>query len=151
MTPEHIEWVRSYLTEVFQQPGLYRFLGLQITEIAEGKIVISMEVAEEHGNIFGYVHGGTLASLADVTMGFPCYTVGKSIVTIDMNISYIKGAPVGSTITAVGEIISNGNSIIRSVGEIYNGEELLASSQASYFIVGNFTKDDYPTPVFSKK
>lgn len=144
MTPEHLEWVRNYLTEMFQQTNLNNFLGLRIVEIAEGKIVLSMEVAEKHSNIYRYVHGGTLASLSDVVMGFPCYTLGKSIVTIDINISYIKSAPVGSILTAVGRIISNGNSIIRSVGEIYNREELLVSSQASYFVIGDFTKDNHP-------
>lgn len=151
MTPEHLEWVRNYLIEVYQQPGLDKFLGLQIVEVAEGKVVLSMEVAEEHGNIYGSVHGGTLASLADVAMGFPCVTMGKRIVTIDMNISYIKGAPTGSTLTAVGELISNGNSILRSEGAIYNGEELLVKAQASYFIIGSLTKDDYPQPVSRKK
>lgn len=144
MTPEHFEWVRNHLTEIFQQPGLNRFLGLQIIEVAEGKIVLSMEVAEEHGNILGYAHGGTLASFADVTMGFPCMTLGKLGVTIDMNISYIDNAPTGSRITGVGRIISNGNRIIRSVGEIYDGEKLLVTAQASYYVVGDFTKDDHP-------
>lgn len=147
MTPEHLEWVSNFLPELLQQPGLDKFLGLQVVEIAAGKVILSMKVAPEHSNFYGSVHGGTLASIADVAMGFPCVTVGKRIVTIDMNISYIKGVPTGSTLTAVGRIVSNGNSIIRSVGEIYNGEELLATSQASYFIIGDFTKDDHPMPV----
>jgi len=151
MTPEHLEWVRSFFPEMVQQPGLDKFMGLHIVEVLEGRVVLSMEVAQQHSNIYGAVHGGTLASIADVAMGFPCVTLGKRIVTIDMNISYIKSAPTGSTLTAVGKIISNGNTVIRSEGEIYNGEELLVKSQASYFIIGNFTEDDHPQPVFSEK
>lgn len=151
MTPEHLEWVRKHFAELVLASGFDQFLGMKAVEITEGKVVLSMKIAEKHGNIYGSVHGGILASVADIVMGIPCMTLGKRIVTIDMSVSFIKNAPTGSTITAVGRIISKGNRVIRSVGEIYNGEELLVRAQASYFVTGDFTEDDYPEPALSKK
>lgn len=150
MTPEHLAWVRDYLREINQTPILENFLDLQVVEVAEGKAVYRTKIAEKHSNIYGFVHGGTLASIVDVAMGVSCVTLGRRIVTIDMNTSYIKSVPTGSTLTVVGEVISNGNTIMRAVGEIFCEQQLIARSQASYFVIGDFTKDDHPQPAFSK-
>jgi acyl-CoA thioesterase len=144
MSLEHLLWVRNYLEETYQKPILENFLELEVVELEEGKIVIRTKVIDKHCNLYGFVHGGTLASISDVAMGVSCATLGKRVVTIDMNISYIKNVPVGSTLTAVGQVISNGKTIMRATGEIFNGEQLLVRSQASYFVTGDFCKDDYP-------
>lgn len=147
MTQEHLSWLRNYLKEIYQTPILENFLDLQVVELAEGKITYSMKINEEHSNVYGFVHGGTLASISDVAMGVSCFTLGKRVVTIDMSISYIKNTPTRSTLTAVGKVISKGNSIMRAVGEIFNEKhQLLVRSQASYFVVGDFHENDYPQP-----
>jgi uncharacterized protein (TIGR00369 family) len=147
MSVEHLLWVQNYLKETYQTPVLENFLGLEIVELTEGKVIYRTKVIDKHCNLYGFVHGGTFASIADVAMGVSCATLGKRVVTIDMSISYIKNVPAGSTLTAVGEVISNGNTIMRATGEIFNEQQqLLIKSQASYFVTGNFCKDDYPQP-----
>ena len=146
MTQEHLSWVRNYLTEIYQTPILENFLGLQIIELSEGKIIYSTKIIDKHSNMYGSVHGGTLASISDIAMGVSCLTLGKRVVTIDMSISYIKNVPTGSTLTAIGKVISNGRTIMRAVGEIYNEQQLLIRSQASYFVTGDFCENDYPQP-----
>ncbi len=145
MTKEHLLWVRNYLNEIYQTPILENFLEPEIVEVEKGKIKYRIKINDKHCNIYGYVHGGTFASISDVVMGVSCITLGKRVVTTDMSISYIKNVHVGSTLTAVGEVISNGKTIIRAVGEIYNEQQqLLVSSHASYFVIGDFCEDDYP-------
>lgn len=144
MTQEHISWVRNYLTEAYKAPILENFLDLQIQEISEGTVTFSIKIAEKHSNIYGFVHGGTLASISDIVMGVSCITLAKRIVTIDMSTSYIKNAPVGSTLTAIGKVISNGKTIMRASSEVYHDDQLLVRAQASYFVIGNFSEDDYP-------
>ena len=144
MTQEHILWLEMYLKEIYQAPILENFLDLQILEIEEGKVTYSTKIIDMHSNFYGFVHGGTLSSICDVAMGVACITLGKRVVTIDMSISYIKNAPTGSTLTAVGEVISDGRTIMRAVGEVYHDQKLLVRSQASYFVTGNFYENDYP-------
>lgn len=144
MSLEHLLWVRDYLEETYQTPILENFLELEVVELEEGKITYRTKIIDKHCNLYGFVHGGTLASISDVAMGVSCATLGKRVVTLDMNISYIKNVPVGSTLTAVGQVISNGKTIMRATGEIFNGEQLLVRSQASYFVTGDFCKDGYP-------
>lgn len=143
---KYLSWVENYFKQIYQTPILENFLGLQIVEIAEGKACFRTKIIDKHCNIYGFVHGGTFASITDVAMGVACVTLGKRIVTIDMSISYIKNVHKGSTITAVGEVISNGKTIMRATGKIFDEQQqLLITSQASYYITGEFEEnDDYP-------
>lgn len=145
MSEKHLLWLQNYLEETYKTPILENFLNLQIIEISEGKVIYQTEIIDKHCNVYGYVHGGTLASIADVVMGVSCVTLGKRIVTTDMSISYIKNVREGSKITAVGEVINNGNNMMRGVCKIFDEEQqLLVQSQASYFVIGNFDNADYP-------
>ena len=148
MNQEHISWLKKYLKETYQAPILENFLNLQILEIEEGKVTLSSKIVDLHSNFYGFIHGGTLSSICDVAMGVACITLEKRVVTIDMSISYIKNAPAGSTLTAVGKVISDGRTIMRAVGEVYFGQQLLARSQASYYVTGNFVEKDHPKPKY---
>ncbi len=144
MPQEYILWVENYLKEIYKTPILEKFLDLKVVEIEEGKIIYQTKIIDKHCNMYGFVHGGTFASISDVAMGVSCITMGKRVVTVDMNISYIKNVEVGSTLSAVGRVISNGKTIMRAVGEIYDEEQqLLVRSQASYFVTGDFSEKDY--------
>lgn len=145
MSKEHLLWVRKYLKAAYKTPILENFLDLQVIDIEEGKISYRTKISNKHCNIYGFVHGGTLASISDVAMGVSCITLGKRVVTTDMGISYIKNVPEGSILTAVGKVISNGRTIMRAECEIFNEQkQLLVSSHASYFVTGDFCKNDYP-------
>lgn len=151
MNLDHLTWFRNYLISIYQTPILENFLDLDIIDLAEGKAVYAAKIASRHSNIYGFAHGGTLAALADIAMGASCITLGKRIVTIDMNINFIKGAPTGSQLTVNGEVINSGNTIMRAAAEIFNDQnQLLVRSQASYFITGVFNEKDYPQPVLTE-
>lgn len=145
MSEQHLLWLRNYFEENYQKSILENFLNPEIVEISEGKVIYEIKIMDKHCNIYGYIHGGALASIADVVMGVSCVTLGKRIVTTDMSISYIKNVSAGSTITAVGEVTSNGNNMMRGVCKIFDEQEqLLVQAQASYFVIGDFSNGDYP-------
>lgn len=141
---KHLAWVRDYFKKSLRTPVLENFLGLRITGMKKGRVTCGMKAAQRHGNIYGTLHGGTLAAVADFAMGVACISTGRRVVTIDMNISYIKSAPAGSSIKAVGEVVSGGKRIMRAEGKIYRGGQLLARTQASYYVTGDFTAADHP-------
>jgi len=58
-----------------------------------------------------------------------------------MNLSYIKNVPSGNLLTAVGEVISSGNTIMRASSEVYCDQQLLVKAQATYFITGEFSSN----------
>ncbi len=139
MSKEYLLWFYNYLKEIYQTPILENFLGLEVIEIMEGKVKYRIKIIDKHCNVYGFVHGGTLASISDAVMGASCSTMGKRSVTTDMSISYIKNVTTGSILTAVGEVISNGATIMRAVAKIFDEEQqLLVSAHGSYFITGNY-------------
>ncbi len=145
MSENSLTWVENYFREAFQGPVLENFLDIKIEELSEGKTVYKTKIIDKHCNMYGYVHGGTLASISDAVMGSSCITLGRRVVTIDMNISYIKNVTMGSTLTAVGEVIANGKNIMRALGKIFDeNHQLLVRSEASYFVTGDFSKEDHP-------
>lgn len=143
---KHLAWVKKYFNKTGRAPVLEDFLGLRLTALEEGKAGCAMTAAPKHSNIYGTVHGGTFAAVADFAMGVACVTTGKRVVTIDMNVSYIKSAPAGSRLKAVGEVVSRGKRIMRAEGKIFCGDLLLARAQASYYVTGEFHAGDYPGP-----
>jgi len=144
MSKTHLKWVEGYFRKIYRSKILENFLKMKLVGIGVGKVTCKTTILDRHCNLYGSIHGGTLASIADTVMGTSCVTLGRRVVTIDMTISYIKSAPVGSTLTAVGEVVSSGKTIMRAVGLIYSGKELLARSQASYFVTGEFHEKDHP-------
>ena len=144
MTNTHLKWVEKYFRKIYRTRILENFLKLKLVKVQTGRITSATKIADAHCNLYGFIHGGTLASIADTVMGSACVTLGRRVVTIDMTISYIKGASVGSTLTATGWVVSSGKNIMRSVSEIYSGKELLARAQASYFVTGEFHEKDHP-------
>lgn len=144
VTKAHLNWVKDYFRKACRTPVLENFLGAEVVSLAEGRSVCRMKTDAGHANIYGTVHGGTLAALSDFAMGVACVSTGRRVVTIDMNISYIKGAPSGGALKAEGEVISSGKRIMRAEGKIYSGRQLLVRTQASYYVTGEFHSGDYP-------
>lgn len=144
MTNNHLIWLRNHLEDTYQSDILENFLNLRVIEINSGSVTYEIKTKGKHSNFYGFVHGGTLSSVSDIVMGVSCITLRKRVVTIDMSVSYIKGAPSGSTLIAKGMVVSEGNTIMRAVSEIYHEDQLLVRSQASYFIIGDFHEEDYP-------
>lgn len=145
MSKEHLVWLKSYLEENYNKSILENFLDPQIVEVTEGKVIYEMKIIYRHCNIYGYIHGGTLASIADIVMGVSCTTLGKRIVTTDLSISYIKNVNAGSTIKAVGKVVSDGENIMRCTCKIFDEhEKILVQAQASYFVIGSFDEINPP-------
>ena len=59
-----------------RQNAFANFIGLAITEIRPGAAVTEMEITENHMNPIGSVHGGCLATMADVTGGAAASSYG---------------------------------------------------------------------------
>src|SRR5512133_767936 len=115
------------------QPIFERLLKPKLFSLADGESVITMLVSEEHLNSQQKVHGGVLATLADLAMGAACVTYDKKVVTSDMNINFIGAASEGAELFASGKVIHNGKSLMRTTCLIRDESgRLLASASATF-------------------
>lgn len=116
-----------------------RWLGLQVTEVGEGKICVTLPWKEElvSNPTPPTVHGGILASLIDL-MGLYCVlTTGSiSLATVDLRVDYHRPAGTGALRAEAG-IIKLGSKVSTAETKVFgeNGK-LVASGRGVYLMAG---------------
>ena len=140
---DDLGWLRKRLTKLYKRNPHVKLLQIRVADISKGTAFLEMAAEyEKHGNLHGVVHGGAVASLADTAMGVACSTLGNKVVTVDMNINFIKNAGLG-IIRAVGKVLHSGRHTMVAEAEIFDtGNVLLAKARGTFFVVGQFEQGD---------
>lgn len=86
-------------------------LGLEVLELGEGMSRIRCEIRSHHLANNGYLHAGSVVTLADTAAGFGCvanYPVGANgFTTIELKTNFL-GTLLEGTMLAVGRMIHGG-------------------------------------------
>lgn len=120
-------------------PPVHEYLGLEI-ELRGDTTVVTMQLNDEvRGPAPGTIHGGILATLADVTAALTLSgnfdIATERPVTTDMHIRYYR-QPKGGPITATGRLVYRGRRILSAESSIVDGEgRELARATATFMIV----------------
>jgi uncharacterized protein (TIGR00369 family) len=121
---------------MFIQQPFDEFLGYQYERIDEDHVHITLPLKPLYINSGGVVHGGIISSLADVAM---CNTVEpdenrkQKVVTVDLNVTFLKGAK-GEFLIAQAALIKKGRNLSHAECLIYDAEEnLIAKAKAILF------------------
>lgn len=72
---------------------------------------VMLRVGEEHLRSLGLMHGGVSAAMLDSFMGRAAFAgspAGHHVVTVQLNVHFIRAARAGDTLIADGEIQHNG-------------------------------------------
>jgi uncharacterized protein (TIGR00369 family) len=114
-------------------------LGYDVTEAADGRVVITAEPNDSHLNPAGTVHGGLAATLLDSCMGLAVQSTleqGVSQTTLEFKISLLRPiTPATRLITAEGVVMSRGRRIGTAEGRITDGNgRLLAHGTTTCLI-----------------
>jgi uncharacterized protein (TIGR00369 family) len=125
---------------MIDQKNFDHFINPNIIKLEDGLAEVRWLPQPEHLNRFGAIHGGALAGLIDSVASITSLTKLKRIVTIEMNISYIKAATISNKILAKGVVIQAGKSLIRTTVELFNEEnQLITRGNLTFFILGDLT------------
>ncbi|HPX62257.1 MAG TPA: PaaI family thioesterase [Deltaproteobacteria bacterium] len=135
---DHSEHIRKHLDRLYARNPFVLLLGMEIVAISHGMVEITMPVdAERHANSHNMLHGGAVASLADTAMGVACATYGNRVVTVDLNINYIRNACVGDLVRGIGRVVHCGRNTMVVDGEMLGRDgRLIAKSRATFMNVG---------------
>ncbi len=138
-----LDWLKKHLNNLYEHNPYLQLLEMRIKHLEYGKAQLVMPIkASKHTNLYGVAHGGAVASLADTVMGVACATYGNRVVTIEMNINYIKSGQPGADIIGSSEVIHAGRQTMVVEGEIRDQQGiLLAKSRGTYCVIGRFDKD----------
>jgi uncharacterized protein (TIGR00369 family) len=132
-------WLKELLLHMHDRNLFAKYMGMDIMDIQEGESNVSMVVTHKHTNTRGVIHGGALVSLADMSMGLACHTLGRRIVTLDLNISFTRRAKEGDTVKASTKVIHSGKTTMVVEGDVTDSEgKLLAKARGTFFVIGRY-------------
>jgi uncharacterized protein (TIGR00369 family) len=104
------------------QPPFARLLGIELFDVGEGSVTMTLSPHEIHYNPMGCVHGGILTTLLDSVMSAAVHAAlppGKAYLTLGININFLK--PVyehSGEIMAHGTVVSIRRQVAAAEGRI---------------------------------
>uniref|UniRef100_A0A3B4BIE3 Acyl-coenzyme A thioesterase 13 n=1 Tax=Periophthalmus magnuspinnatus TaxID=409849 RepID=A0A3B4BIE3_9GOBI len=112
--------VRQLFRAMADTPGFDRVLN--VLSASPGKVVCEMQVAEEHTNRGGTLHGGMTATLVDVISTLAIMYSERSApgVSVDMNITYMNAAKVGEDVLITAQVLKQGKTLAFATVDLTN-------------------------------
>ncbi len=87
------------------------FIGIELTEMAEGKAKARLEIKHHHLNGVGLTQGGVIFTLADLVFAAASNAYGPVAVAINASISFVKATTVGAVLTAEAKELSRNHKL----------------------------------------
>jgi len=120
-----------------------KLFGFVIVKAQPGRVAVRMRVEERHMQVYGVVHGGVVAALADTAGGLAVYMAyprGTRVATVEMKINFLE-AVEGGNITAEAVVVRKGRHIAVTDCDVRDSSRRLLAKALMTFFVGPFRKD----------
>lgn len=88
-------------------------LGIEIVELARGRVVLDLPVRPEVTQQNGFVHAGAITSLADAAAGAAALSLmpeGKDVLSVEFKVNLLSPG-VGERLRATGTVVRSGRTI----------------------------------------
>lgn len=135
------EQAKTRVREIYEHNNFMRKCGIYIVDMVCGGATVAVKVDPvKHANLNGMAHGGLVATLADNATGVAGATLGKRVVTSTLATDFIKGAPVGTTISATSHVTYADDRLVTidiAITDLDNNA-LIAKATAAMIVVGAF-------------
>lgn len=113
----------------------HQWLGLKVVSVGDGEIELKATWRPEWvvNAERGYVHGGILATLVDLTADWALVSkTGRGVPTVDLRVDYHRPA-MGGDLTAKGKVVKFGGTLSVAEAQILDQDgKLLASGRGVY-------------------
>jgi uncharacterized protein (TIGR00369 family) len=129
--------ILSALRERVEGSPFHAGFGVRVAGAAEGSVTLSWEARPDPLNLQGLVHGGPLATLADMAMGLAVRSAlepGRRHVTIEMSVRYLRPARPGAVL-AEGRVVRVGRQIAFAEADVRDaGGRALVRAGGTYSV-----------------
>ena len=119
--------------------GFSGVVGIERREGEDGTAVAELHVEDRHLNGYGTVHGGAIATLVDVAMGYAVASSddAKAPATIEMKVTYLEPAG-GERLVAKATVRRRGKRITIVEADVVDGDsnEAVSHAIATFTTVG---------------
>jgi uncharacterized protein (TIGR00369 family) len=138
-----LEFARGLVDGTVPLNTFARTLGYEVTEAANGRVVVAMVPTDAHLNPFGTVHGGLAATLLDSCMGLAVLSSldrGLAQTTVEFKVSLLRAiTPDTGLIRAEGIVLNRGRRIGTAEGKLTDGQDRLLAHATTTCLI--FTVD----------
>ena len=119
------------------------FLGVEIVPTKDNEIRLELFVDEHHTNPYNILHGGVMSTMADTAMGAACLVKGKKVVTVSLNMQFMRPVPLDTRIYTDAKILHEGKHIFQCECNLIGTDgKLYAKSGATFFAIATFGEED---------
>ena len=111
-------------------------IGWRLIARENGSSRYELDVAPQHLNPNGVLHGGVLFALADNGMGSALTTLlaeHEQCASIAVNITFLRAVTAG-TLTCATRTVQKGRSVAFLESEVSNGDQIVARAQGTFSI-----------------
>lgn len=81
-------------------------LGIEVVDVAPGRVRVAMTVRSDMVNGHGICHGGIIFTLADSAFAFACNSFGEAMVAAGASIEFLAPTPAGERVLATASAVS---------------------------------------------
>ncbi|MBE7528920.1 MAG: PaaI family thioesterase [Chloroflexi bacterium] len=124
-----LDFFRAWQTGEVPAPPIGVLLNFWLKEVADGRIVFTMQPKEYHFNPIGAVHGGVIATILDSAMSCAVHTklpVGGGYTTLEIKVNYIRPITTQTgQLDCVGDVIHLGRRMATAEGNLVDAAEKL--------------------------
>ena len=97
---------RTAVARLFEADLASQALGIEIIDVAPGRVKIAMTVRPDMVNGYGMCHGGIVFAFADSAFAFACNSYGDPMVAAGASIEFLAPTPRGERLTATATEVS---------------------------------------------
>lgn len=108
-------------------------IGAMLDEVSDGRVVLRLPFADALTQQNGFLHGGVIATVADVAGGYAAYSLfddAGDVLTVEFKLNLLAPA-LGPFVTAVGEVLRSGRTLTicsLQVFDHYTGEPRMCAA-----------------------
>ena len=135
--------LQQYLRDIYKRNAFVNLLDMRLVQVEPGAAELRMPVMpDKHTNLYNVAHGGALASLADTAMGVACASLSRRVVTLELNMNFIKAPDPGTEVRALSRVIHNGRQTLVVECEVRGmNDVIMGKARATFYVVGKFDMD----------
>jgi uncharacterized protein (TIGR00369 family) len=126
-----LEYMQRIAAGEINGAPMVRLLGMRLSEIEAGRVVVIGELKPEFENGLQIAHGGYAATMLDTALGCAINTVmpvGKIFTTLEMKLNYVRPITQKSgVLSCVATVIHAGSKTATAEGKITDGEGRLCA------------------------
>lgn len=129
--------VMDFFADFPREDPFLEELGAYVVSIRAGEVKLGLKITPRQANVHGIAHGGVATTLLDTAMGGSCFSLGKSVVSLNCSLSFLSAVPLGHEIVAAGRVVHDGKHTMVTEGEVTDKEtgRLYMKGTATFYVL----------------